>query len=126
MIETQGSEKGKTEFSIFVKSLLKSSMGIIGLSLVLLFLVSAVFAPIIAPYAPDDFVGDSLVGPSWAHPIGTDELGDVLVCVAFNVFLDHSPQGYGQTYDYLRHTRLLNCFAQALPPSCLCIYIRAS
>lgn len=50
-------------------------MGIIGLSLVLLFLVSAVFAPIIAPYAPDDFVGDSLVGPSWAHPIGTDELG---------------------------------------------------
>jgi peptide/nickel transport system permease protein len=42
--------------------------------------ISALFAPIIAPYDPGFINADAvLTPPSWAHPLGTDQLGrDVL------------------------------------------------
>jgi peptide/nickel transport system permease protein len=41
-----------------------------------LILVLAVFAPLIAPYDPERQLGDQiLVGPSWDHLFGTDNLG---------------------------------------------------
>jgi peptide/nickel transport system permease protein len=53
---------------------------IIGGGLVLAWLLIALFAPVIAPYDPMKVaVGDALLAPSRAHPVGTDDLGrDVL------------------------------------------------
>jgi peptide/nickel transport system permease protein len=52
----------------------------IGGTLVVLVVVAAVFADFIAPYSPYELnVANMLRGPSWAHWLGTDELGrDVL------------------------------------------------
>jgi peptide/nickel transport system permease protein len=63
-------------------------MALAGLALVLLLMVTAIFAPLIAPY-PEDAAGavhtqDALLPPSAAHPFGTDDLGgDVFSRVVF-------------------------------------------
>jgi peptide/nickel transport system permease protein len=51
-----------------------------GVTLLLLFVVSAVFAPWLAPQDPAQLdLAGRLMGPSWAHWFGTDELGrDIL------------------------------------------------
>ena len=47
-----------------------------GMSFILLLLLFlAIFAPLIAPYAPDEYTSKVLEGPSWAHPFGIDHLG---------------------------------------------------
>ncbi len=50
----------------------KAAAGLVILS-VLLF--SAIFAPLIAPYDPNDMAFMMMGGPSWEHPLGTDDLG---------------------------------------------------
>ena len=52
----------------------------LGLFLVLVFLLLALFGPALAPY-PEDTMGavklaQRLLPPSWAHPFGTDEMGN--------------------------------------------------
>lgn len=47
----------------------------VGLGFIVFLVVVAVLAPWIAPYAPDDYTDEILVGPSWAHPFGVDHLG---------------------------------------------------
>ena len=54
-----------------------------GLGLVLLFLILAIFGPVLAPYPEDTTgavnLGQRLLPPSLAHPFGTDEMGaDIL------------------------------------------------
>lgn len=58
------------------RRLRRSRTAMFGLTVVLLFLAVAAFAPQIAPYSPDeaDFAL-ALKGPSAAHWLGTDELG---------------------------------------------------
>src|SRR5918995_1194080 len=53
---------------------------VIGGFLVSLVVIAALFADFIAPYSPYDLdVASMLQGPSWAHWLGTDEVGrDVL------------------------------------------------
>ena len=46
-----------------------------GLLVLLLFFGCAVFAPLIAPYDPNEMEFDMMSGPSWEHPLGTDDLG---------------------------------------------------
>ena len=59
-------------------------MGKIGLALLLLYIVMAVFAPWIAPYNPKARLGKHFEPPSWQHPLGTDEMGrDILSQVIF-------------------------------------------
>ena len=55
---------------------LRRPMAVTGLVLALLFTLMAIFAPLIAPYAPGetDFAAP-LAGPSAEHLLGTDELG---------------------------------------------------
>lgn len=52
----------------------------VGMGIVAVFVVAAVFAPLISPFDPlAQNVSDALAAPSWQHLIGTDELGrDVL------------------------------------------------
>src|SRR5262249_53309226 len=51
-------------------------LGLFGLVLVLLVLFCAAFGPLIAPYGPFKLaVVDRFEAPSWAHLLGTDNLG---------------------------------------------------
>lgn len=60
----------------FWHELRKNPLGIFGLVLVVLMVASAITAPWIVPYDPNQIlVGDKLAGPSWAHWMGTDHLG---------------------------------------------------
>ena len=61
-------------------------MSLVGLTLIVLLVLIAIFAPLIAPYDPieDIFRGVRGVGPSWEHPFGYDHLGrDLLSRIIF-------------------------------------------
>ncbi len=60
--------------------LLKNKLAVIGGILVALVFIVSIFASVIAPYNPAAIdIKNILVGPSWSHPLGTDDLGrDVL------------------------------------------------
>jgi peptide/nickel transport system permease protein len=60
--------------------LLRNPGAIVGFAFVSLFVLIAIFAPLIAPYSPTDqnlslLANGCCPGPSWAHPMGVDELG---------------------------------------------------
>lgn len=58
------------------KILLKESRGIIGVSIVILILACAIFAPWIAPYNPNEQnILERFGGPTTKHLLGTDYLG---------------------------------------------------
>jgi len=61
-------------------SLFKNKLTIFGLIIIGVLFLTAVLAPVIAPYEPDDIdVSNILAGPQRAHFLGTDELGrDIL------------------------------------------------
>ena len=55
---------------------------ITGATMFALITVVGFIYPLIGPYGADEFVGESLEGPSWAHPMGLDQLGrDVMTRV---------------------------------------------
>jgi len=58
----------------------KNRLALAGFIIVMVLMVSAVFAPWLSPYDPaDQKLMDRLEGPSWQHPLGNDELGrDIL------------------------------------------------
>jgi peptide/nickel transport system permease protein len=53
----------------------KQPMGAVGLIVVLIVVLAAVFAPQITAYAPEALSGPALAAPSRAHWFGTDDLG---------------------------------------------------
>lgn len=72
-----------TDFRAFLRSFLKNAIAIIGLTMLLIAIVTAVFADVIAPYQPliesDVTTADVYAAPSREHAFGTDALGrDVL------------------------------------------------
>ncbi len=59
-----------------LRRLLREPMGAVGLISVLLLVLSAIFAGLLAPYDPAAIdVPAKLQPPSWAHWLGTDQLG---------------------------------------------------
>ena len=78
-------ESSKTEIGIsqkrsIVNAVKRQPLAAVGVVLLLVFTICAVFAPWLAPQDPAqlDLTG-RLMGPSWAHWFGTDELGrDIL------------------------------------------------
>jgi peptide/nickel transport system permease protein len=59
-----------------VREVASRPAGLFGLIVVGGLILLAVFAPLIAPYDPAaQEVSNRLQGPSWAHPLGTDQLG---------------------------------------------------
>ena len=72
-------------------SSLRSPRGILGLALVLVPTLLALAAPLIAPYHPElqGSGGTELLGPSFAHLFGTDELGrDIFSRVLYGARVD--------------------------------------
>lgn len=55
--------------------MLKNRLAKFGLAVLLLFFLTAVFAPVIAPYNPDEIVASDTLAPSLSHLFGTDDLG---------------------------------------------------
>ncbi|MDQ5862663.1 MAG: ABC transporter permease, partial [Actinomycetota bacterium] len=64
---------------------LQRTMLLIGVVLCTVFVVAAIFAPLLAPYGyAEQNLDISFQGPSWAHPLGTDRNGrDLLSRVIF-------------------------------------------
>lgn len=72
----------------YIKILFKNRLSVIGLVIIVLLIVMAIFAPIITPY-PEQAKGEPslkerLQPPSWKHPFGTDHMGrDILSRVIY-------------------------------------------
>lgn len=64
---------------------MQNYLAVAGLIIILLFIVVAVFAPLIAPYAPDaTHFTEAFKPPSSAHLLGTDDLGrDILTRIIY-------------------------------------------
>lgn len=63
----------------FVRAYAQNPQAMVGLSLLVLILLTAMCAPMLAPYDPYALIGGLLETPSKAHLLGTDNLGrDVL------------------------------------------------
>ena len=63
-----------------LRRLRRNPGAIVGLSVVVLFVLVAIFAPLIALYPPNEqdlvlVANGCCPGPSWGHPFGVDELG---------------------------------------------------
>src|SRR5262245_25711365 len=59
-----------------IRSLARDPMGLLGLTLVVVFLLMALLAPVIAPYDPIQLsVQNKFQSPGLAHWLGTDQLG---------------------------------------------------
>jgi peptide/nickel transport system permease protein len=66
---------GRT-FAATVKRLLRIPLAVFGLAVIILVVLMAVFANWIAPYDPEAIdVMHMLEGPTWIHPLGTDQMG---------------------------------------------------
>lgn len=77
----------RTFFSRWVQLLLKSKTGMVGLLIVLLFVIVAVFAPQLAGHDPAALNPGSMTTPpvwmeggTWEFPLGTDNLGRCILC----------------------------------------------
>jgi peptide/nickel transport system permease protein len=65
-----------SEFRRFRRVLLGRGLVVFGLIVILVFIVLAIFAPVISPYKPDSQQLDQVLkGPSAQHLLGTDYLG---------------------------------------------------
>jgi peptide/nickel transport system permease protein len=69
--------ESRSRRGIVLRRVVKNRSGVIGLVLTFLVLVVTVFAPLLAPYDPNQIVpgAAALASPSAAHWFGTDELG---------------------------------------------------
>ncbi len=47
----------------------------LGLIILAVFLLAGIFAPLLAPFDPNEMTFDMMGGLSWTHPLGTDDLG---------------------------------------------------
>ena len=69
------SESQITEFTRFLRQLKKDPAMLIGLAIVILLIVVAVFAPLLAHYGSNQSTGVILAKPSFDHPFGTNIQG---------------------------------------------------
>lgn len=76
MLNSQANPVIQRPASAALQRLLKNPSGLLGLIIILLVSLSAIFAPIIAPYDPIELnTPDRLQGPSSTHLAGTDQYG---------------------------------------------------
>jgi peptide/nickel transport system permease protein len=58
-----------------MRHFIKNKLAIFGLSILVFFVLVAIFAPVIAPYNPNEIIESETLPPSFKHPFGTDDLG---------------------------------------------------
>ena len=56
-------------------ALWRDKKALIGTVILTVFIAAALFGGLISPYDPNDMAFDMMEPPSWAHPLGTDDLG---------------------------------------------------
>ena len=118
--------------NVLVK-LLKNKFAVIGLTVILLLIIVALFAPVISPYTPSEQnVFERLQAPSLTHVFGTDDLGrdvftrmifgarislavgfiSVFIILVIGTFLGIVSGYYGGKIDYIimRFTDIVLCF----------------
>ncbi|MBQ3943104.1 MAG: ABC transporter permease [Elusimicrobia bacterium] len=118
--------------NVLVK-LLKNKFAVIGLTVILLLIIVALFAPVISPYTPSEQnVFERLQSPSINHIFGTDDLGrdvftrmifgarislavgfiSVFIILVIGTFLGIISGYYGGKIDYIimRFTDIVLCF----------------
>lgn len=61
--------------SRFAATLVRDRKAQVGLLVLLLFILGAIFAPLLAPFDPNEMTLDMMGGLSWTHLMGTDDLG---------------------------------------------------
>lgn len=71
----EDNDKRRGHFAEVVKRMTYSKVNIICLIIVLLFILVAVFAPVIAPHGYADMVAKSLMAPNADYWLGTDDFG---------------------------------------------------
>ena len=65
-----------SQFRRFYRVFLSRGVVVFGMVIIILFLIAAIFAPLLAPYNPDQIdMNNTLQQPSAAHWLGTDSLG---------------------------------------------------
>jgi peptide/nickel transport system permease protein len=70
------SHPGSSEFRRSMKIFLSRGLVRFGMVIITIFLLTAAFAPLLAPYDPyEQGVGQALSKPSWDHLLGTDIMG---------------------------------------------------
>ena len=76
----QVKRKKQSQFKEVLKRLSKNKSAMIGLCIFIAVIIVCVFAPVFAPYGPNDMDPDAIyAGSSLAHPFGCDNLGrDIL------------------------------------------------
>ena len=68
--------KAQSSVAHFIKKMKKNKGAVVGALILLFFIITSAFAPLIAPYPVNEMkFEDSLQGPSMAHWLGTDEFG---------------------------------------------------
>jgi ABC-type dipeptide/oligopeptide/nickel transport systems, permease components len=70
-----GGKSFTTQLRIAFSRLAERKSAMFGLIFLILLALLAIFAPLIAPYEADEFTSGVLVGPSWEHPFGIDQIG---------------------------------------------------
>lgn len=73
--ETGLSPKKQSKWSSIRRTARRQPLGVVGLLVVVMLVVMAIFAPAIATHDPISIDGDALVGPSSEHYFGTDHRG---------------------------------------------------
>jgi len=59
----------------FRMTLMRDKKALFGLIVLVIFTSAAIFAPLVTPYDPNSMDYDFMSPPSFAHPLGTDDLG---------------------------------------------------
>jgi len=116
-----------------LKKLIKNKFAMIGLTIITLLILVAIFAPIISPYTPSQQnIFERLQSPSLSHIFGTDDLGrdvftrmifgarisllvgfiSVFIILLIGTFLGIISGYYGGKIDYIimRFTDIVLCF----------------
>ena len=81
-----GTVQTRTRWGDFRQAFLGNKLAVVGLIVITLFVLMAVFAPLLAPYDPirDQSLTERFAPPSASHPLGQDELGrDILSRIIF-------------------------------------------
>ena len=59
----------------WLRTLVRDRKALLGLIVLVTLSLAALLAPWITPYDPNEMMFDMIGAPSWAHPLGTDDLG---------------------------------------------------